>query len=122
MKIFLSGGTHGGWQDLVKSRFPMTFFFDPRQAGKQKTMKEIAELERLWLDQSDILFFYFENSNPSGIGSAFEVGYCIGRNIPVIMVDEQQTRYTEWLGIHCTKVYQTLDQGLAELEKWILNV
>ncbi|NOQ23736.1 MAG: hypothetical protein GQ564_00095 [Bacteroidales bacterium] len=119
MKIFLSGGTHGDWQDRVKEVFAQEYFFDPREAGKMKTMREIAELERSWLDKSDIVFFYFEKSNPSGLGSAFEIGYCISKGIPVIMVDEKITSHSEWLGVHCDKVCDSFDDGIIELRKWL---
>lgn len=114
MKLFLSGGTRGDWQDKVKRRFPALSFFDPRTLrGLQ--MKEIADTERGWLDECDALFFYFERDNPSGLGSAFEVGYCVAKGIPVIFVDEKQTSHSEWLGIHCMQVYDDFEEGINAL-------
>lgn len=119
MKIFLSGGTHGDWQDQVKKAFANEYFFDPREASSMKTMREIAELERSWLDKCDIVFFYFEKSNPSGLGSAFEIGYCISKGIPVIMVDEKMTSHSEWLSVHCNIVCNSFENGIVELKKWV---
>lgn len=116
MRVFLSGGTHGGWQDRVIEAFPDLDFFDPRTL-RPRSMREIAETERGWLDKSDCLFFYFESDNPSGLGSAFEVGYCRAKGIPVIFVDEKRTSHTEWLGIHCIGTYHTLEEGLQALRR-----
>lgn len=119
LNVFLSGGTKGDWQDKVKNAIPDCFCFDPRDAGKLDTMKAIAELERDWLDSCDILFFYFENSNPSGLGSAFEVGYIVSKGIPVIFVDEKKTSHSEWLGVHCNEVFHDLDNGISSLKKYV---
>jgi nucleoside 2-deoxyribosyltransferase len=118
MKVFLSGGTHSSWQDYVKSKVQGVEFFDPRTL-KDLPMLKIAETERSWLDVCDCLLFYFEQSNPSGIGSAFEVGYCVANKIPVIFIDEKKTTHTEWLGIHCNHVGDTLDDGIEHLRKFI---
>jgi nucleoside 2-deoxyribosyltransferase len=122
VKVFLSGGTKGNWQDKVKSEITDCQFFDPREASKLQTMTDIANLERSWLDNCDILFFYFEKSNPSGLGSAFEIGYCISKRIPVIFVDEKQTSHSEWLGVHCDEVLKNLDDGINSLKKYINNI
>lgn len=118
MNIFLSGGTHGGWQDEVIHRFSGVSFFDPRTL-RGLTMREIAETERDWLDITDCLFFYFEQSNPSGLGSAFEVGYCRAKGIPTIFIDEKKTSHSEWLGIHCDVVFFDLKSGLTALGDFI---
>ncbi len=119
IRVFLSGGTKGNWQDQVRQAIPDCYCHDPREAGKLTTMKEIAELERMWLDECDILFFFFESNNPSGLGSAFEVGYCISKGIPVIFVDEKCTSHSEWLGVHCNEVFHDLDSGIDSLKKYV---
>jgi nucleoside 2-deoxyribosyltransferase len=85
-------------------------------------MRVIAETERKWLDDTDIVFFYFEASNPSGLGSAFEVGYAVARGIPVIFVDEKLTSHSEWLGVHCDEVYRDIATGLNALTRWVDRV
>src|SRR5947209_556649 len=118
MRVFLSGGTRGSWQDRVKQYFNGVEFFDPRTLRGQ-SMDAIARTERSWLDVCDCLFFYFESENPSGLGSAFEVGYCIAKGIPVIFVDEKQTQHTEWLGIHCNCVFHNFEEGMSALREVI---
>jgi nucleoside 2-deoxyribosyltransferase len=118
MRVFLSGGTRGSWQDRVKSEFKNVEFFDPRSLRGQ-SMSIIAATERSWLDLSDCLFFYFEESNPSGLGSAFEVGYCAAKGIPVLFIDEKRTQHTEWLGVHCHSIFHTLEDGIRALQDLI---
>lgn len=124
IKIFLSGGTRGDWQDKVKEHFSdleNIHFHDPRFFPQGTSMKEIAETERNWLHDSDVVFFFFEETNPSGIGSAFEVGYAVAHNIPVIFVDRKNTSHTEWLGVHCSLVFSDLNQGIAALREHIVS-
>lgn len=115
MKVFLSGGTHGAWQDRVVDACPELSFFDPRSVSGI-TMSEIAAEEREWLNQADLVFVYLEESNPSGLGSAFEMGYAIANRIPIIFVDEKQTSHTEWLGVYAMTRLHDLDDGIALLK------
>ena len=119
MKVFLSGGTHGDWQErvMLALKEEQVEFFDPRTL-LDHPMRRIAETERHWLDLCDCLLFYFESSNPSGLGSAFEVGYCVARGKPAIYVDEKRTSHSEWLGYHCT-VADTLEGGVASIRQLI---
>ena len=82
-------------------------------------MTDIANIEREWLDSSDAVLFYFEESNPSGLGSAFEVGYAVAKGKPVVFIDEKHTSHTEWLGVHCNYVTRDLDDGIDALRKII---
>ena len=120
MQIFLSGGTHGDWQDRVQKALGSEelVYFDPRSV-RHLPMRQIAAEERAWLDRCECLLFYFEAGNPSGIGSAFEVGYCIAKGIPVIYVDEKRTSHSEWLGCHCNVVVHTLEEGIEHLEQFV---
>lgn len=120
MKIFLSGGTHGNWHDVVKGRFTGHIFFDPRSLS-HLDMETIARTERQWLDECDVLFFYLEADNPSGLGSAFEVGYCVANSRPVVFVDEKRNTHTEWLGIHCDRTAHSLDDGIDILREFIAS-
>lgn len=117
MKVFLSGGTHGGWQSRVIGDCREFDFYDPRQV-KGTEMKDIAAEERGWIDESDIVFVYLEASNPSGLGSAFEMGYAVASRIPIIYVDEKQTSHTEWIGVYTAARVRTLDEGIALLKSF----
>lgn len=121
--VFLSGGTHTPWRDDVRaslSDLPVEFF-DPgslADAG-QFSMDEIARIEIEWLARSDCVFFYFEESNPSGLGSAFEIGFAHARGIPVVFVDEKRTSHTEWLSALCMATEYDLSAGLISLRTFL---
>ena len=85
-------------------------------------MEEIATTERYWLENADIVFFYFEDSNPSGLGSAFEVGYAVAQSKPVIFIDEKRTSHTEWLGVHCDVTLHDLTEAMSILDEYIIDV
>jgi nucleoside 2-deoxyribosyltransferase len=125
IKIFLSGDTYGSWREIVieslKDLKLCLEFFDPRTLSN-KDMETIARTERSWLDKCDCLFFYFDPHNPSGIGSAFEVGYCVAKGIPVIFVDGKKTSHSKWLGIHCDHVLYSLNDGISVLKDVILKI
>lgn len=115
-RVFLSGGTHGDWQGRVQDAVQGVEWFDPRSVTGGVDMRPIAQTERGWLDQSDLVLFYFEHNNPSGLGSAFEVGYSVARGLPVIFVDEKRTSHSEWLAVHCTYVTHSLEDGIRILK------
>jgi nucleoside 2-deoxyribosyltransferase len=115
MKVFLSGGTHGDWQDRVMSAVAEAEFFDPRTVSGE-AMNRIANTERRWLDECDVVLVYLEQSNPSGLGSAFEIGYAVANAKPVVFVDERRDGHTEWLGVHCLTRLLTLQEGIEFLK------
>ena len=122
MKIFLSGGTQGDWRSKVttvlRKHDAHLEFFDPRALSGEE-MEAIARTELNWLSQCSLLFFYLESDNPSGLGSAFEVGYCVASGIPVIFIDERRNAHTQWLAVHCFKTVHTLEEGLTALLQWL---
>lgn len=115
LRVFLSGGTHSDWRSEVRRRIRNVEFYDPQTLSGHESMQVIADTERGWLDETDIVLFYLEKTNPSGLGSAFEIGYAVAKGIPVIFVDEKRTSHTEWLGVHCTKVAHELVEGISAL-------
>lgn len=116
MKVFLSGSTNAIWQDRVIARCPENVtWFDPRTLSTQP-MRDIALTERQWLDDCDIVFLYLDPSNPSGLGSAFEVGYAFAYGKHILFVDEQQTEHTRWLASHCAETVTSLEDGIQALE------
>ena len=66
IKVYLAGGFHSGWQDLVKARTSNLGFFDPREYKL-----DTAELYTAWdlnaIRESDWVFAYLEKSNPGGL-------------------------------------------------------
>lgn len=88
MKIYLSGGMKGTWQDTVKNDASQHIYVDPRHHDlvlpDQYTLWDLAALSRC-----DLVFAYLASDNPSGIGLAVEVGYMRARGLFIILVDEK---------------------------------
>lgn len=92
--VYLSGGHHSGWQDRVKNSVKQFKYLDP-----SKTNITDAKLYTQWdleaVRNSDIVFAYLENSNPSGYGLSVEVGYAAALNKFIILIDEKSTATPE---------------------------
>jgi ubiquinone/menaquinone biosynthesis C-methylase UbiE/nucleoside 2-deoxyribosyltransferase len=114
MRIFLSGDTRTAWQSELINRFPHDTFFDPRTLS-EKTYREMAETERAWLDQSDLVFAYLNQTNPYGFGTCFEIGYAVANKKIIIYVDEKQVSSSQWIGEHLKYVYKSLEEGISKL-------
>lgn len=56
---------------------------------------------------------YFESTNPSGLGTAFEVGYAVGLGIPVTFIDEKNDRYAGMLRASSQVVFTKLEDAWA---------
>lgn len=115
MRVFLSGGTRTPWRLPIKKIVQNVEWFDPMDLPKDMPMSYYASEELLWLNKSDVVLFFFEQSNPSGIGSAFEVGYAVAKGKTVIFVDQKRTSHTEWLSAQCSFTFYDLDQAVEKL-------
>lgn len=71
------------------------------------------------IKMSEIVFAYMEQSNPSGFGLSCEVGYALGRDKTVIVVNESDNKYLNRIldGLFTVK-FQTLSEGIDYLSKF----
>ena len=115
MKIYLAGGMRTDWQDIFINRYPEFEFFDPRKHCLELE-KEYTFIDTLQIAMSNMVICYFEKSNPSGLGLAFEAGYAIGLNIPVLMIDEKEDRYAGMIRASSRFVYSTIEESLYLLD------
>ena len=107
MKIYLSGGMHSGWQDLFISRYPDFTFFDPRSHGLTEP-EDYTKWDIEKILESDLVIAYLEDSNPSGLGMAFEIGVAVGAGKPIYFVNEQMdNKYTKIL--ECASLNSWID-------------
>lgn len=115
--VFLSGGLHSGWQDLVVQACPTYSFADPRHHGLvdpgEYTRWNLAQVSRC-----DIVFAYMEASNPSGLGLAAEIGYAKALGKPIILVDER-SKEDSCFAQHFFMVRETADIYSSDLERGI---
>ncbi len=87
--VYLAGGMHSTWQDLVMARVPGCTYLDPRQHGLVRPAAYTAWDMRA-IRSSDIVFAYLASDNPSGFGLAFELGYARALGKYVIFVNERE--------------------------------
>ena len=87
VKIYLAGGMRSNWRDRVKSSFPSAVYLDPCEHGLSDP-SHYTPWDLVAIRQSDIVFVYFESTNPSGYGLSLESGYAHALNKPIILVDE----------------------------------
>ena len=116
MKIYLAGGMHSGWQDILIDWFDKFTFIDPR-SHRLTDPREYTEWDMNGIRTADLVFAYLERSNPSGLGLALEVGYAVGLNRPVFLVDEKRDRYADILRAASHKWFDGFADGLRFLDK-----
>ncbi len=90
MRVYLAGGSHSGWQDIVLKNCSEIEFFDPR-THKLSEPSQYTLWDMHHINLSDILFGYMDKENPSGYGLTFEIGYAKGLVKTVILVDEKSS-------------------------------
>jgi|WetSurMetagenome_2_1015567.scaffolds.fasta_scaffold128296_2 nucleoside 2-deoxyribosyltransferase len=131
IKIYLAGGFHGNWRDLIhKELKDKVIFLDPLEPeldenGKRKNLSfEEYTAWDLWaIRTADIVFVYSEATNP-GQGYIVEAGYAKGLGKTVILVREDNNEYMfdKYLKfIDCIADYKTneLLVGLTVLKRFI---
>jgi len=115
MKVYLSGGMRSGWQDTIKKACPGIKFIDPREHGLDDATKyAIWDMEGV--KNSDVVFAYLEEDNPSGLGMAFEVGYGLALGKTIIFVCEKQDRYASIILFGATVTFAEFSAGIEFLK------
>ena len=120
--VYLAGGMKSGWQNslLKDRRFKGVKFMDPTSHGLVDPLK-YTEWDLSAIRDSDIIFAYFESTNPSGYGLSLELGYARSLNKHIILVDEKSSpdnKFKNMLGMTrsvCDNVFSFLDDGIDEL-------
>lgn len=125
IKIYLAGGFRSNWQSEVISKFKDQFvFFNPQQ-HKLQAPDQYTSWDLHQVKNADILFGYMEESNPSGLGLAVEIGYAKALNKTIILVDEKSNqdekfaRYFQMSRVCSNVVFNDLDSGLDYLSSFI---
>lgn len=114
--VYLSGGMHSGWQDVVKAAVPDADYFDPREHGLAKA-EDYTRWDTDAIKESELMFAFLEESNPSGAGLAYEVGYALASGVHVIFVCEKRDRYFDIVKSASHECYTTLANGIEALQK-----
>lgn len=123
MKVYLSGGMTGIWQEIVKTSGPECQYLDPCSSGYDD-----PALYSAWdaeaVDACDVLFAYLKWDNPSGYGLVAELGRAAGLAKFIIFVDEKtaadvaSARYLPIVRAWSSVVVDTLDEGIGHLHRF----
>lgn len=111
MKVYLAGGMHSDWQDIVKGACPLIEFVDPRDHNIDHPGM-YTPWDKHAIRNCDVLFAYLEKDNPSGMGMAYEVGYANGLGKTVVFVDAKQDEYAAILRFAADVCFLSLEAGV----------
>ena len=131
LKVYLAGGMRTNWQQKVidsvtNNERSKTTFFNPRYHGLELP-KEYTIWDLFHIKESHIVFAYMEESNPSGMGLALEIGYAVASGKTVILVDEKSSkdekfsRYFAIVRESSALVCNSLEEGIMFLNNIINN-
>jgi nucleoside 2-deoxyribosyltransferase len=120
--VYLAGGHANPWRQQVVNRAPTMRFIDP-SVHRIADPAAYTAWDLAAVRSCDVVFAYFEKSNPSGYGLAVEVGYAAACGKHVILVDERSAaapeieRYLRLIRHTATVVFEDLESGLDYLAK-----
>jgi len=122
MKIYLAGGFRSGWQSKVIKRIQHHDFINPaeKEVNEEWTLDKIGVWDLHYIRNTDVVFAYMENTNPSGIGLSVEVGYAHGLGKTVILILEPGNktipdRYLSFIKKASDIVFDNFEDGIKFL-------
>ncbi len=124
-KVYLAGGMNeSNWQkNVIETINSDNFvFYNPREHSLTNSA-EYTFWDLFYVKQSDILFAYMQNDNPSGIGLTLEVGYARALDKSIILVDEKSKNDEAFANRFkivresSTIVFDNLEDGIKFLKK-----
>ena len=110
---FNTSDTHD-WRETCKQKLKATTIDPTRISYKDRTAKEIVELDKNDIDSSTHILVYF--IRPS-VGTSMEVLYSYDRKKPVYLVNPLGQDLSPWLLYHSSKIFTSLDAAIEEINK-----
>jgi nucleoside 2-deoxyribosyltransferase len=114
--VYLAGGFHSRWQDVVRARLPDLEYLDPRDHNLESP-EEYTAWDLQAVRQCDVVFGNMETSNPGGYALALEVGYAKALGKRIYLVDSLGDQGT---GRYFEMVRQCADLTFEDLESAII--
>lgn len=117
--VYLAGGFKSGWQDVIVKQVPELLYIDPRSHGL-KSKYDYTIWDTRAIRQSDIVFAYFESTNPGGYNLAFEVGFAHALQKTIILVDQTPPEVARYIGMTQAVAHvelNSLADGICILQK-----
>lgn len=126
--VYLSGSLDtSNWQEKVEKQLQNKFiFFNPITHNCHRP-EEYTTWDLHFVKQCDIIFAYMEKDNPSGYGLTLEIGFALGLNKTVILIDEKSQNDKEFSSFFkivtsaSTIVFDDLEKGINYLAKFSLS-
>lgn len=122
MKIYLAGGLRDPWRKMVKvnASYPDVKYLDPNE-HELNTPSQYTNIDLHMIDSSDLVFGYLEEENPGGYNTIFELGYAIGKGIPIIFINEKSD-WNKYVGmIKESSLFYTdwFEEGVLFLNRYL---
>lgn len=124
MKVYLAGGMHNTWRTTVLNECwhkCSAEFLDPTTHSLTNE-DEYTAWDLLNIKQSDIVFAYMDNENPSGYGLCVEVGYAkaLGKTIILVIdyLDNLRDQYFGMVRSCADVVVNNLDDGINLIKEF----
>jgi len=114
IKVYLSGDMYSNWQDLMIESDCIEYL-DPRKFSYQnKGMGEFVNQDINKVIESDFVFCYMSEDNPSGFGATWECAVANQHNIPIITVWGKD--YIDpFFATKSMYLYTSLQKGIAKI-------
>jgi len=125
MKIYLAGGLRNPWRKSVKinANYPDVKYLNPDE-HELNIPSQYTNLDLHMIDNSDLIFGYLEEENPGGYNTIFELGYAIGKGIPIIFINEKPD-WDKYVGmIKESSLFYTdiFEEGIRFLRKYLMVI
>lgn len=122
MKIYLAGGLRDPWRKMVKvnASYPDVKYLDPNE-HERNIPSQYTNIDLHMIDSSDLVFGYLEEENPGGYNTIFELGYAIGKGIPIIFINEKSD-WDKYVGmIKESSLFYTnwFEEGIGFLNRYL---
>jgi len=116
--VYLAGGFHSRWQDIVRARLPNLEILDPSEHNLENP-EEYTAWDLAAVRRSDVLFGNMEASNPGGYALALEIGYAkaLGKRIYLVdgLVDQKTRRHFEMVRQCADLTFHDLESAIVAL-------
>ncbi len=127
-KVYLAGPIDGctddeckNWRnEIIADRLLEWHCLDPMRRdyrGKENLYREIVELDKLVIRNSDVVLVNYTNLKPGSAGTAMEIIYAWTLGKPVVLVYGADNPWppSPWLQYHCTRICT----DMTEAKFWI---
>lgn len=126
MKIYLSGGSRGDWQDdLIRAITTNGVeFIDPRDWADEQDPQVYTAKDLAGVEAADLVIAFLDDGNPSGIGMALEVGYAkaLGKSIvSFIAPSNPKARYFDIVKAASTTSFTDYKKFVLLLRNFVLS-